>query len=96
MPMKRKHMVYKLVNWGGVTIQFLRAKFCKQNRFIDPRRLIKAFFFMRNDKKVRPGRLDPALKAYRNTLTDRIKAYNYVCSGRLVSILHNISYRQSV
>ena len=59
---------------GGVTSIYMGAGEMKENGKIDPRRLVKAFFFMRNDKKVCGSDLCQHKKHISNLLINRVKS----------------------
>ena len=58
----------------GVTSIYTGAGEMKENGKVDPRRLVKAFFFMRNDKKVYGSDLCRHKKHISNLLINRAKS----------------------
>ena len=79
----------------GVTSIYSGVASAVRNRFVDPRRPVKEFFFMRKQQKVSWIMASVHNKASYNALIHRVKAYNTMIHDGLVSILHNINYRQT-
>jgi len=67
-------MVVKHRQKYGVNVHIDGVAAPEQNAFVDPRRLVKAFFFMCNDKKVYGSDLCQHEKHISNLLINRVKS----------------------
>ena len=67
-------IVVKHTSTGGVTSIYTGVAAPEQNAFVDPRRPAKAFFFIRNDKKVYGSDLCQHKKHISNLLINRVKS----------------------
>jgi len=72
--MKHANTEVKHKDTGGVTSIYTGVAAPEQNTFVDPRRPVKAFFNVRNDKKVCGSDLHQHKKHISNLLINRVKS----------------------